>query len=235
MGELSVLYELQQAELKLDLLWKNLKELPVFEEFKRLQAETADSKEAVGWAESKLAEQRKRAKRLEMDMQEAETQSKVIETKLYDGSVNNAKELSQLEEKGKELRREREKHEEFVLLSMEAVEELEASLATAKANHKDKMLKIRELQKSGNEEIERLKDEIKFHQEQRDILLQQVSKELIEGYREKRKRYNGRPLALVTGDTCSGCRVSISSRTKNFLCNPNAVVVCDNCGRILVP
>jgi predicted nucleic acid-binding Zn-ribbon protein len=235
MGELSILYELQQAELKLDQLRKNLKELPVFVEFKKLQAQTADAKEAIGWAESKLGEQRKRARRLEMDMDEAEGQSKAIELKLYDGSVNNAKELSQLEEKGKELRRDREKHEETVLISMEAVEELETSLATAKAQHKDKMVKLRALQKSGNEEIQRLKDEIIFHQEQRDILLQQISKELIEGYREKRKRYNGRPLALVTGDTCSGCRVSISSRTKNFLCNPDAVVACDNCGRILVP
>ena len=148
MGELSVLYELQQADLKLDLLRKNLKELPVFEEFKKLQAETADAKEAIGWAENKLVEQRKRARRLEMDMEEAETQSKAIEEKLYDGSVNNAKELSQLEEKGKELQRERKKHEETVLLSMEAVEELEASLATAKAKHKDKTVKLKALQTS---------------------------------------------------------------------------------------
>ncbi len=235
MHYLSELYELQQIELDIDMLRKRLKEHSVFDEFKKLQNEAADSKKAVELAEGKLNEQRIISKRLEMDMQKVEAQNKAVQASLYDGSVNNAKELSQLEEKGKELSRERDKQEEAVLLSMEVVEELELSFETAKKKYKNKVLKLKELQNYGNKEIQHLKDEIMSHQEKRDTLSQKISKELLEDYKSKRRMFSGRPLALLIGDICGVCRVSISSRTKNLLCNPEAVVVCDNCGRILIP
>jgi uncharacterized protein len=235
MGELAKLYELQQLELELDKLKKALKELPVYEEFRKLQSEVSDAKEAIGWTETKLQEQNRRIKRLEMDVEKALQESKAVQARLYSGSVKNAKELEQLESKGKALLRDREKAEETLLLGMEACDDLEKALAKAKQEHASLNQKLRELQQQGNEKIREFKDKIQVCQAGREQLLQDISSLLLKNYREMRQRFHGRPLACVEAGVCGGCRVSVSSNLRNRLCNPEAVVICENCGRILVP
>jgi uncharacterized protein len=235
MGETAVLYELQQLELELDKLKKKLKELPVYAEFKQLQSEVADKKEAIGWAQTKLEEQRKRIRRLEMDVEKSQQESKAIQAKLYSGAVKNSKELEQLQSKGKALQREKDKTEENMLLVMEASDELEKSLSKSKQDYSNYTRKLKDLQQRGNQEIRELKEKILGCQQSRDQLMQQISSPLLDNYRELRVRYHGRPLARVEAGACGGCRVSISSNLQNILCNPEAVVSCENCGRILVP
>ncbi|MBS4022591.1 MAG: hypothetical protein KGZ79_09230 [Dethiobacter sp.] len=235
MGELATLYDLQQLELELDRLKKTLKELPVYSEFKKLQSEVADAKEAIGWTETKLNEQRKRIKRMEMDAEKVQQESKEVQAKLYSGAVRSSKELEQLESKGKALLREKDKAEETLLLAMEAYEELETAITTAKNNHNAINQKLRELQQQGNKEIKGLKDRIQHCQAARDQLREQIGSVLLESYGEMRPRFHGRPLARVVAGICGGCRVSISSNLTNRLCNPEAVVTCENCGRMLVP
>ena len=233
MGELDILYELQQVDLKLDQLRKTLKELPIYEQFKQLQNEVADAKEAVGWADNKLEEQSKRVRRLELDVEKAEEESKDIQTKLYSGAVKNSKELGQLESKGKVLLREQDKAEENVLLAMETKEKLQAALLNAKQNYKDLSEKLRNLQQQGNKEINVLKDKIKNSQEMREELVKKVNPRLLISYKEMRQSYHGRPLACIERDICGGCRVTISSNLINRVCNPTDLVFCENCGRIL--
>ncbi len=235
MGESAVLYELQQLELELDKLKKKLKELPVYAEFKQLQSEVADKKEAIGWVQTKLEEQRKRIRRLEMDVEKAQQESKAIQAKLYSGAVKNSKELEQLQSKGKALLREKDKTEENMLLVMETSDELEQSLSKTKQDYSNNTRKLKELQQRGNQEIRELKEKILSCQQSRDQLMQQISSPLLDNYKELRVRYHGRPLARVEAGACGGCRVSISSNLQNILCNPKAVVSCENCGRILVP
>ena len=235
MGEIHILMELQHVELKLEKVQKTLKELPVFEEFKKLQSENADAKEALGWAEDKLKEYLKRIRRLEGQLQSAEQEYKENQERLYSDAVQNAKELEQLERKVEALHREQQNQEEIMLTAMEGTEELEKALTSAKDNYVMINKKLRLKQKTGNEEISRLKEEIRFLREQRELLLQQVSKPLLDEYREMRTKYNGRPLATVENDICCGCRVGVSSSIKAMLLRPDSKAICENCGRILVP
>lgn len=235
MGELQQLLSLQQIELKLEKLQKQLKELPVFAEYKHLQAQAADAKEALGWADDKLQEHKKRARRLEGQLQAAEEESKAVQERLYSASGQSAKELEQLERKAAALIAERQKQEEQMLLAMQGTEDLEAALEKAREDNLVIQKQLRQKQKSGNEEINILKEEIRQLREEREQILQQVSKPLADEYRSMRKQYSGRPLARLENDICSGCRVSVSSKICSQLNNPNSKINCDNCGRLLVP
>lgn len=234
MSEMQLLYELQQIEVKLDQLQKHLKQLPVFAEFKKLQVEAADAKESCGWAETKLSEHSKRAKRLDHELGKAEQEHKNIQNTMYAGDVN-AKELEQLERKAITLQREKEKQEETVITAMEGTEELEKALERAKKEYTVINKKLRALQATGNEEINELKQEILDYREKRDHLLSKISETLLFEYKEKRKQFNGRPLALVEGEICGGCRVSVSSNIKAKLNIPGCKIICENCDRILIP
>jgi predicted nucleic acid-binding Zn-ribbon protein len=235
LGEYHKLLELQQIELKLERLQKELKELPVFAEFKKLQVQSADAKEALGWADGKLQEHKKRTRRLERQLQAAEEEHKVNQAQLYSTSGQTAKELEQLERKAESLLSEWQSQEEAMLLAMQGTEDLEAALAKAKDEGKILQKKLKAKQKTGNEEIEQMKKEILAYREQRDQILQKLAKPLADEYKELRKRFHGRPVAMLEGDICGGCRVSVSSNTRAQLNNPNCKASCDNCGRILIP
>ncbi len=235
MGEIADLYRLQQLELNIDSVRRELKGLPVYGQFKKLQNEVADNREAVSRAESKLAEQRKRSRRLEMEVERIHQESKAVQARLYSGTVKSAKELEQMENKNKALLREKSKTEEDLLLAMEAVEELEKTLAEARGNLEINSHRLSDMQRQGNREIKNYKDRIAELQAEIDGLRSRVSPSLLAEYDAMRTRFHGRPVARLEGENCSGCRVSISSNLRNRLCNPSALVHCENCGRLLVP
>jgi predicted nucleic acid-binding Zn-ribbon protein len=235
MEDLHLLLRLQETELKLEQLQKKIKGMPVFAEFKSLQSEAADAKEAVGWAENKLREHKKRVKRLEMELHQAEQEHKEVNDSLYGSSVQSAKELEQLGKKEVELLREKQRQEENLLLAMQLAEDLQNALDKSKGEYTSISKDVRALQKTGNDEINIIKEEIRFFREERELLLQQIDPALLAEYRVKRKEFLGRPLAKLEGDICSGCRVSVSSNTKSILFRPNVKVCCENCDRILIP
>lgn len=235
MGEITMLLELQQIESALEKLQKELKELPVFEEFKNLQAQSADAKETLGWSEGKLKEHQKRMRRLESQLRLTEDECKELQSRLYGNAAQSAKELEQLERKAEALNRDRLAQEEAILLAMENTEALEKAYSDAKAERHTLQSHVREKQKTGNEEINRLKEEILELRRRRDLITQQVTPALLDEYRELRKRFHGRPVALVENDICRGCRVSVSSVVKAKLYDSACKTYCDNCGRLLVP
>lgn len=235
MGELHDLYKLQQVELELESLQKTLKMLPVFAEFKQLKATTADAKEALGWAETKLVEQEKRIRRLELDLQQTEAEQQAAQNQLFSSSSKSSKELEQLEKRSDALGREYLEKEEMLLLAMEGKDNLAQTLQKSEGDYRLLRKELRQLQKTGNAEIQQLKNKISDLQGQRKQLQQQVSESLLGEYQQQRARYHGKPLAHVENDCCSGCRVIVFTMIKSKLKQPGNKVYCENCGRLLVP
>jgi predicted nucleic acid-binding Zn-ribbon protein len=235
MSELRRLYEVQLLEAKLDVLSLALKELPVLEEYRALQAEALEMKKKTGLLESKLDGQRKRLKSLELDLQKVEEESKATQCLLYSGKVSNPKELAQLSDKAGLLQRERSKAEDSVLHAMEAAEETEKSLSAFREKLQSLADRLHRLQKQGSHELSGLKGQITAHQQEREKLLAGISDKLLSQYQELKPRFRDTALVLVDGEVCGGCRVALSTNLKNRLCNPAMLLFCENCGRILVP
>ncbi len=235
MGELHVLLELQQIDLKLERLQETLKKLPVFEEFKRLKEQAAAAKEALACVEVSLQAKLKGIRSLEGQLQLAEDEHQEVLARLYGDSEQSAKELEKLERHAAALKSQQQKQEEQLLLSMEAAEELKKAVEVAKSGFSNVQQKLLEKQKSGNEEINRLKAESLLYREQRDLLSKQLTEQLLKEYQTLRQKFQGRPLAKVEKDICLGCRVSVSSMVKAKLYHPDCKINCENCGRILVP
>ncbi|MBT9141251.1 MAG: hypothetical protein DDT30_01840 [Dehalococcoidia bacterium] len=235
MGELHILLELQQVDLKLEKLQETLNKLPVFEEFKKLKEQAGTAKEALARAEVKLQTKLKGIRSLEGQLQLAEDEHKEVLSRLYGDSEQSAKELEKLEVRAATLKSQQQKQEEQLLMTMEGAEELTKAVAIVKSEFNSAHQTLLEKQKSGNEEINRLKEEILYYREQRQLLSRQVAKPLLEEYNAQRQNFQGRPLAQVEKDICLGCRVSVSSMVKVKLNHPDCKINCENCGRILVP
>jgi predicted nucleic acid-binding Zn-ribbon protein len=117
---------------------------------------------------------------------------------------------------------------------MEAIEEQE-ELAHGLTGQRDKAAAERqERQRQLDEELARLRNELDQLQEQRELLAARIEPKQMQLYRDLARRHQGRGLARVINDICQGCSVFISSAQRGFLYDPEALVYCENCGRLLV-
>ncbi|NLM46068.1 MAG: hypothetical protein GX200_04625 [Firmicutes bacterium] len=235
MTELQKLYRLQQVDLQAEQLQKELKTLPVIAAFQQLQNETAAAKKTVTETENRLKDCEKLIKHLEFDLQQIEAEQKDIQAELYGGSGHKAKELASLEKKAGKLGREKAELEEKLLSAMETKEALEQALPEAWEKYKKLHAELLALHKSGNEKIHELKSRLAGLQAEREALTAQISENLLAEYKKRRAQYQGKPLARIENDICSGCRVVISFTVKRSLQQFPGNTYCENCGRLLVP
>lgn len=229
----ATLYELQQLEQHLEQALRKLKSLPVLEQHKLLREQVAREKEEAEKLLAAINEQRRLVKRLELEIQKIVQESNAVNQKLYDGSVSSAKELEMLQAKEKTLQRDKTATEEKALKAMEKAEQLEKDFKESSRLYRQHSRELGDLQQSGNKEIKELKEQIQTYRERREHLQQQLDQLLLEKYNTMKQHFHGRPVAIVQDDTCSGCRVTVSSNLKNRLYNPNILNYCENCGRIL--
>jgi len=236
MSDLQRLYQLQQAELQLKAAKKKLKNLPAIIEFAQLKTEFADAKETLAWAKTKLMEQKRRIKRLESDLLQTEADRQEAQEELYGDHGQSVKELEQLGRKVELLDKERAEKEEMLIMAMEGKEELDKALDKAKSNYQELQAKLLVLQKEGNAEIKILKAEIQSLQEQCQEIRAQIEKTLLTEFQQLRKKFHdGRPIARVENDICTGCRVQVYMTLKYKLREGSARVYCESCGRLLIP
>ena len=88
-----------------------------------------------------------------------------------------------------------------------------------------------QLQKAGRRSCRKLEAKEKLLAE-RELLLQQISPDLIDEYR-KRRNNSAPPGSRGCRNVCSGCRVSVSSLIKSSL-RQGGNIRCENCGRLLI-
>ena len=119
---------------------------------------------------------------------------------------------------------------------MEALEPLDADLKAAQ----DERIAL-------EERVERLREAIAMSEgsldaellaqsTERDAVAGHVPQELLVRYEQLRKKLGGTGAARLIGGSCGGCHLALPSMEVDRIrrAPPEAVITCDQCGRILV-
>ena len=231
--QLNLLWELQELDLAISNIGQQLEERPWLCGVGELREKLDELKYSYNHLDESLKEDRKALRALEMKTQKIVDDRKKLYEKMYDGKTT-AKELEQMLQKMDLLAAEKMKTEDAALLLMESVEEQDLSLITLVEEIKACEIELSEKEAALTLELDTLKLELDRVQAERDILAVQVEPKYMNKYSILYEKFNGRPMAKVTGDLCGGCRVFISSGLKGHLYNPGAMVYCENCGRLMV-
>jgi predicted nucleic acid-binding Zn-ribbon protein len=173
-------------------------------------------------------------KDLHLELQSVSSQSGQLTSRLYDGQVSNPKELQDIEHKIAELKRRHAELENDLLETMLALEDLQGSLAQATAH-------LREIESSRaaehstlDAEQHRLKREYKTLKTEREAVVQTIEPDNLELYQALRVKRQGHAVAILNGETCSGCRVSQTTVEAQRIRQGHAIHRCSSCGRILI-
>lgn len=200
-----------------------------------------DAMGRLSWITSELAaieetisQTKRMIKRLEDENSEIRAQLNHSESKLYDGSIAHAKELTQMQQKIETYRQSSNRTEEKILELMEIIEEKEAKVQKIQGDKEDLSKALNELERNNRLENARYEQEIELTETEASRIKENLSPELLAIYDRQSRAHHGVAIAPLQGDTCGACHVSLSSAmVQRIKRDQNTVHTCENCGRIV--
>ena len=235
-AEQRALLQLQAHDSAIDRLDHRRGSLP---EDARL-AELADALAAVDQLTAErdgtLATVQRDQSRLEHEVDTVTTKARNEEARAVSGKVTSPKELTAIQEEVAGLKRRQATLEDELLELMEQRETLEAEL-TELATRRDAFTADQaEVTKARDAALAEIDRELDGERTARDRVVPEVGEQLRALYDQIRSRQGGIGAAALVGNTCQGCRVSISPVELAAIRKlpPEEVKRCENCRRILV-
>ncbi|HEV8573972.1 MAG TPA: hypothetical protein VGR43_04610 [Dehalococcoidia bacterium] len=225
------LYALQETDQALDRAKSRLAEIE-----SRLGEtdEMVAAREAVDAKRTVVEEVRSRLSDAEWAVEEVRGHAAAVEGKLYGGTVNNPKELADLDADLKSLKHQTAKKEDVLLGILVSIEEAEADLAAATAEFE----RIENAWRADQDELLRekaaLEPEIAELEARRAVQSPSVDTSSLRLYQLLRERHGGQAIARVERGMCQGCRITLPMSVLQKAKSGVALVQCVSCERILV-
>lgn len=155
------------------------------------------------------------------------------QAKLFSGKVNVTKELQDLQAESQALTRTIQKLEEGQLDALHLVEESQSQLDQARAAMSALLSERASEHSRLLGEREKLMGQLPKINAQREVVLKQVPKELLDEYSRLFKGKAGLAVAEIFEESCKACGCELTPTDRQNAANPEVITKCKGCGRIL--
>ena len=230
MRKAETLFRLQTIDLEVDERTRRLKEVKASlagnEELQRVRQALQDG-------ERKLIRQRTKLRDRELEMQSLTNKIASVEDRLYGGRIKNPKELANFQEEVRYLKRRKSELEDQVLEAMIEVEESEASVTEQRERLARLEEEWQETQARLSVEQSKLIGRLSQLKAQRGALQRTIEAGDLALYEDLRRRRGGRAVALLEGELCQGCMVTLPTSKAQQARQGEALTLCGSCERIL--
>ena len=224
------LYALQEVDLDIDRVDRTLSEA---EEELKTEISIENLEATLQAEEERLKEVETLQSDNQMETSARRERSESLESRLYDGSMVNARDLESLQHEAANVRSLLEQNEAMSLeLSIQLEEsqtrcaELHIELTEAKTRWESRRGEL-------NQIVSDLHVERSNYEKQRELLAGQVEQTALRRYETLRQSKGGRAVAKVERDLCQGCRMSLPTQLRQRVKNGRQTVNCTSCGRML--
>lgn len=226
----ATLYQLQQIDLELERLLSEQQTLK-----RTLQGDTTLAKAR---AEQRVAQQQLQAglqaqKEAEWALEELDQRLKLLEQRLYSGSITNPKELYAVQQETTHLRAQQSRQEEMTLEVMDATDTLR-ELAQQKSEALQRAEEAwTQFNASSVQRGEQIESKLQETQARRDQFTASVDADLLKRYETLKRSKQGRAVSKVEQSSCQWCRVLLTPGELQRARASRDLQLCSNCGRIL--
>ena len=226
-----LLTEIQQIDDELKDIAMERGDLP--EEVERLNARISESENFIASRKADLDEAVTVIADRKSELEEAQEKQKKLQQQLY--SVKNTREYDAVTSELNFVKDDITRCENAIAANTTRKAELErmiedrqGEIETVRAEHK---LKNTDLQAKLAETAE----EERQLMHRRDNMVVRLMKPLYAHYERIRKAKDGRGVAHITDNACGGCFAVIPPQTQVNIRKLSDIVLCETCGRIIVP
>ena len=224
------LYALQEVDLDIDRVDRSLAEA---EEELKTEISIENLESTLQAEEERLKEVEGRHSDNQMETSIRRERSESLESRLYDGSMVNARDLESLQHEAANVRSLLEQNE---AVSLELSIQLEESQTRCAELHIE-LTEARARWESRRDELNRLVNDLHAersdYERQRDLLAGQLEQSALRRYEALRRSKGGRAVAKVERDLCQGCRMSLPTQLRQRVKSGRQTVNCSSCGRML--
>jgi predicted nucleic acid-binding Zn-ribbon protein len=192
-----------------------------------------EAREAVGDAEAALQRLQRRQKDLDAQLADLDAKMRPLEKRLYDGSVRNPKELSDMQREFESFKKRRGELDDAGLAMIESNDRAAQALKEAQDDYRRAEERWRQDQAGIKASKTKAETEMVSLDAERESRTKTMDAGAIGLYETLRAKHQGRAVATVLRETCQGCRISLPSQMVQRM-RAGATVQCINCERILV-
>jgi predicted nucleic acid-binding Zn-ribbon protein len=234
--QFEALLGVQDLDIALDQHRHRRTVLPERQEIAAVDAELAAGAPRLAAATAIRDEAAGRQEALEGELAGVQGRIKEVNSRLYGGTVSASRELSAMAADVEQMEGRRASLEDRVLEVMEEREPLDAEVARLEGQ-RGGLVERRAAALDRLAAAEAVVDaEIAALNDERATAASAVPADLLASYERLRGRLGGIGAARLVGSRCSGCHLSLPATELDRLkrARADAVVYCDQCGRILV-
>jgi len=236
-AEQRALLELQAHDSAIDRLDHRRASLPEDARLAELGDALAAVDQLTAERDGNLATVQRDQSRLEHEIDMVTSKARTEEARAASGKVTSPKELTAIQEEVASLKRRQGTLEDELLERMEQRETLEGELAGLASRREGFAAEQATVTKARDAALAEIDQELDGEHSARDRVAPGVGEQLRALYDQIRSRQGGGVgAAALVGNTCQGCRVSISPVELATIRKlpPEEVKRCENCRRILV-
>jgi len=174
---------------------------------------------------------------LEHQIDASRTRRDTLERRLFSGQVVASRELQAMNEEVKHLSRHISELEDREIEIMEALEPLDKELSAGDVTRSALDADADRLRVAIVTTEQALDAELAEENQARAAAASGVRDDLLARYEQLRSKLGGTGAARLVGGSCGGCHLALSSMELDRVrkAPPDAVITCEQCGRILVP
>lgn len=199
----------------------------------RGSAELDEARRTFATAQGSLQELQRIQRKLDGDIAGLNGKIQPEEKRLYDGSVRNPKELSNIQHELELLKEQRSKLEDELLDVMSRLEIAEREFATAERELLQWEARWENEQGELKHEQKKLGDMLTRGEAKREAQKLKVNPRVLHTYEQVRRQRGGVAVSRVQSGMCGGCRVQIPEAIRRRAFSVDQVAQCPNCERIL--
>ncbi|HEY3701909.1 MAG TPA: C4-type zinc ribbon domain-containing protein [Acidimicrobiales bacterium] len=233
---LDILLEVQERDTTLDQLAHRRATLPARAELAAVEGHLADLADRSARADADRRALSERQGRLESDIAAVARRIHDVEGRMYSGEVSASRELMAMSEEVESLNRRRRELEEMAFDVMAAGEPVDAQLARLAAERTAVETDAERLLGVIREAEAEIDAEMAAETEARTALAAKLPEDLTQRYERLRVRLGGIGAARLEHGSCGGCHLALPAVELDQIrrASPDAVITCEQCGRILV-
>lgn len=236
MSVFETLLEVQASDTAADQLRHRRAHLPEREQMAALTARAGELQARIADVTGRRAVVLRRQEELEEAAAACGRRVKEIEGRLYSGQVSATKDIMAMTAEVTSLQARRSSLEDELLAALEEDEPLAAELAALEEAMAALRAEGLQVQAAITEAEAGIDAELAEVEGGRRDLAATVPDELLATYEKLRARLGGEGAARLSGRSCTGCHLTLPAQELDRIrhLSPDALVLCDQCGRILV-
>ena len=231
---IEMLYLLQELEARETKIQKHIKRLPQLSQLRSIKEKYETGQKNLAEKNDCLKETARRLKKLKNQAVDLEAKEKELTGVLYDGSVQNPKELENLQQKLDDAKEQNDILSNEIITLMVEKDDLENEAKEISAALKVMYNEFNQLKGQYSRIKVELGQELTAVIEDKNKLITQIDQKWLSWFKEQREKYAGTPVGKITeSHFCSGCRTVVPTAVVRQARFQNGDIFCEQCGRLL--